>query len=1013
MRKNWQNRKKTTNRNASPAVVGALGAILTAAGVPALPLEREIASAAEPAATLTAALKSENAENSAKSAKSAVVWNLGDATLTLGVDATAVLTRADGGETSAPVRAFSFVSDGRTVEATRVVRKTGKNSTFETLIVEFEDGTRAKFAAKSNPGSVVFRLTALDEKSPVDEIALFRLGAPRGARIAGQINAAIDDDGFRTAVMTAAPNVRPVASHSGRLESDRDGCSHSFRPLPRTDAENVDDGVKTGKTGKVGENGKNGKAASKPVAEFCSTSTRDDDGGWSARGRSFDKPLDLTDCRAIRVRVWGDGNAQRLKIQLGGKTGHRDDYIPIEFKGWRTLDLTGPLLNDLSYDDVRRIAFYYNSLPKKTSVRTLIDRVEAVFGDGADERTVLLEDFSDATSPLWDAPSYVLSANAYKRRGVVPAQCALVAATAENWPKAVERMQRTAKIPSPKPGGGWRDSSQYVRDSYFFLTSFSVDEYEAALQFAKRGGFKQILLLQNSWCESTGRYRVNEKNFPGGTPTLRETIEKFRAEGIRFGLHLLAASVDADDPYLTPVPDKRFLLGESTTLTADLSADPAEKTIPTGPEAAAFPVGEDPYMGSGQVARIDDELIRYGGVDENGLTDCERGLYGTKIAAHRKGAKVARFIRAYGYHLPDLDTDFIDEIAGNFARVANELPLDMIYFDGSELLQRPGDGSEWWYYNARLHKAFYDKINDKNILYQASSCSPYSWHMILRSASADGHDDLKAYLEERSGGFLGMKDNNMRLDVGWYYGYDRNATPDMYEYCLGTTIGYDASFSFQASVGAASKHPFIGEILDLIRTYEELRLSGRVPEETKALLRVDPALCGKKTVEERNALLGKRNDLRLETAADGSKSFRRVVYPLWQEIGADAASRTWELRVEKPCRVGLQAHFREEGETNADAKLVAPRVRIVGEGVDATLEIPSEATRGQYLFALPGETPKRYGLPLAEPEPVEMKEVETRLEPGVYRVEFSADAGSDLPIRVRTPLYTDEVWPIP
>ena len=154
--------------------------------------------------------------------------------------------------------------------------------------------------------------------------------------------------------------------------------------------------------------------------------------------------------------------------------------------------------------------------------------------------------------------------------------------------------------------------------------------------------------------------------------------------------------------------------------------------------------------------------------------------------------------------------------------------------------------------------------------------------------------------------------------------------------------------------------------------------------------------------------------MRLETAPDGSKSFRRVVYPLWQEIGADAASRTWELRVEKPCRLGLQVHFRETDAATADgAKVANPRVKITGGKVDATLAIPSEAARGQYLFALPGETPKRYGQPLAEPEVVEMQDVEIRLEPGVYRVEFSADGGDDLPLRVRTPLYTDEVWPIP
>ncbi|MBQ6826663.1 MAG: hypothetical protein IJO46_01510, partial [Thermoguttaceae bacterium] len=187
MRKNRQNWNKSTKRSAAASVV-ALGAVFAAANVSALAESAAIlATAPEPTA-----LKS---ENSAKPVKPAAVWQLMDATLILGADATAVLKRADGVETSAPIRAFSFVSNGRTVDATRVVRKTEGKTAFETLIVEFEDGTRAKFEAKPGPGSVVFRLLGLDAKSPVDEIAIFRLGAPQGSRIAGQINAAISDDG--------------------------------------------------------------------------------------------------------------------------------------------------------------------------------------------------------------------------------------------------------------------------------------------------------------------------------------------------------------------------------------------------------------------------------------------------------------------------------------------------------------------------------------------------------------------------------------------------------------------------------------------------------------------------------------------------------------------------------------------------------------------------------------------------------------------------------------------------
>lgn len=918
-----------------------------------------------------------------------LVFPLQSGTLSINTDATAQLVRADGTPTGPVVSAFALIDEsGKTIAAERVAKKAA--NAFD---VHFADRSVASFETVSEDRFVLFKLVAADFQSPIGEFSLFRIATPSNTRYAWQINESIYDDGFRVALMTAAVNVRPTCFSNGGTKGDNQNCSHTFTPLARAEAD-PDRAFGDGDF----------------CAEFCAQSKRDDVGGWSVRGKTFDTPLDLTGCRGIRARVFGDSNREALKIQLGGATGHRDDYITIDFDGWKTLTLTAPALNDLSYNDVRRLNFYYNGLPAQSEVRCRIDQVEAVFGEGDSERTVLLEDFESPTLAYWDSPSRILSASTYKRHSLVPAQCALIAADQSDWPDTVERMQKAANLPSPKPGGAWRDASEYVHQSYFFLTYFNVDEYDAALAFAKRGGFKQILLLQNSWCETTGHYRVNEKNFPGGIDTLRETIEKFRAEGIRFGLHFLAASIDPPDAYLTPVPDKRFVLGVNDILAADLDAE--STTIATKGDATKFPTGENPYMGSGQVVRIDDELIAYGKSGSEGLSECQRGLYGTVVSSHQKGTPVAHFVRAYGYHMYDLDTDFPEEIAANFALVANALPLDMIYFDGSERLQRPQDGGDHWYYNARLHRAFFDKVNDKNILYQGSSCSPCSWHQLLRSASADGHDDLKAYLEERSGAFLSMADNNMPLDIGWYYGYDRNATPDMYEYILGATLGYDSSMSFQASVAAAMKHPFIGEILDMIRTYEELRLSGRFPAAWREKFRIDPALAGTKSVEERNALLSKRNDFHLETASDGTQAFRRIIYPLWRQIAAEEPSRTWELAVEQPCRIGLQVHFKEEGTTADDARTVRPRIQIEGEKFSETIEMPVELSRGQYAFALPGKTIARYGLPLTEPDVLEIAAPEIRLAPGKYRVTFAVENGENLPLRVRTPLYTDEVLTI-
>jgi hypothetical protein len=129
----------------------------------------------------------------------------------------------------------------------------------------------------------------------------------------------------------------------------------------------------------------------------------------------------------------------------------------------------------------------------------------------------------------------------------------------------------------------------------------------------------------------------------------------------------------------------------------------------------------------------------------------------------------------------------------------------------------------------------------------------------------------------------------------------------MYEYVLGATIGYDSSMSYQVSMDAASRHPFTGALLDLIARYEKLRLSGRVPDEMRARLRIDPELAGVKTPEERAELLDVRRDYRL-LDEDGHDVFQRVVYEPWREVSpADPASGAWTVQVKQgPARVGFQ-----------------------------------------------------------------------------------------------------------
>jgi hypothetical protein len=809
------------------------------------------------------------------SAKAGADTTLDLTTAKISIDGRGIVTGlgfADGAQwPSAGQPAFAVEVDGKTW-APREVEFAG-----ERCRVRFENGAAAEFRVTTGRGFAVFRLTKLEGGQQLARLRLFNLAVPSGARMASTLNGGAHQGHF-AAVMAGEPNVNAAPSQWGSSKADRPGCSHEFARCDQS---------------KVGNH----------AARFTATSNAEP-GGWSMRGKNFAVPRDLTGCKAIRAWVHGDGKGQALKIQLFDNAGgYRDNYLTIDFQGWRLVTLTDTPVNSLRYDRVASLRFYYNGMPPGQTVTCLIDQVEAIVDRDGREKVELLEDFEAADCPLWSPPVFLLRAETASDHGLDPAAVGVIACPEAEYLDAIERFAIAAGLPHPCPGGVWNKRSPRIKRSYFFLTDFRESQFDEALTIARRGGFDTILLGQESWAAGTGHYAIDRKRFPDGLEGLKRTLGRFKDAGFHVGLHFLGPSIYPPDTYLVPVPDPRLVHGAVTQLSADVDAKATVLPVAASPEK--FPAEDGGYEGSGTVLQVGDELIWYGKRALQapfGFVECRRGHLGTKPAAHGMGDRVVHLVRAYGYHMFDMDTTLLDEVAGHFAKVANACGIEMIYFDGSEQLQ-----GDHWYYNARLHKAFYDKLENKDMLLQASSYSPYSWHLMARSASADGHGDLKGYLDERSGWFDSFQRDGMPLDIGWYYGYDTSSTLDQYEYILGTTIGYDSSMSFQVSCGAAAAHPFTSAILDLIARYEKLRLSGRVPEAMRNRLRVEPILAGVKKPEERARLLDRRREFRM-LGPEGREVFQRVAYDPWHEVkSADAKDTTWTVRVaERQALVGVQ-----------------------------------------------------------------------------------------------------------
>lgn len=504
-----------------------------------------------------------------------------------------------------------------------------------------------------------------------------------------------------------------------------------------------------------------------------------------------------------------------------------------------------------------------------------------------------------------DAPAgVVLAVDTLKAHGITPGAFGIIACPRKRLEATIDAFEKAADLPNPHPGGAWSKISPLAKRDYLFITAFGEKDTDDLIRWAKRGDFPMILIGGESWSVTSGHYEINTKFFPDGLASLKRTFERLRAAGLRVGLHFLAAAVYVNDPYVTPKPDPRLFKDAWAELAE--TVDEKATFIPTAAPPEGFPTEDGGYMGKGMCIQIDDELIHYSEVRTEppyGFAGCSRGYHGTVPAAHTKGARIAHLMRSYGYYLYDLDSSLADEVIGAACRTINAVRADMLYFDGSELLQ-----GDHWYYNAKMQNAYYRRLVNKDTFIQASSYSPYSWHLISRMASADGHGDLKKYLDDRMPWFADYEANLMPLDIGWYYLYDPETTADQFEYILQKALGWGATISLQSNPQNLREHPEAETILDLISTYSRLRRSGLVPEETRKLLR--------EAGREYRLL---RNPLRL----------RRTVYGPWQTV-AGLGEKGAEFQLEpamEQVRLGVQ--IRCGGLVRPGAAYYAPQAALL------------------------------------------------------------------------------------
>jgi len=371
-------------------------------------------------------------------------------------------------------------------------------------------------------------------------------------------------------------------------------------------------------------------------------------------------------------------------------------------------------------------------------------------------------------------------------------------------------------LPHPLIDGVWAKVSPERGRSYL-IADYAEETIDELLAYTRRGGFMTLYHMEPF--ESWGHFEISRMAFPNGTAGLRACAKKAGALGIRLGAHTLTTFIQTNDPYVTPIPDPRLARTGTSALAAEI-----------GPSATEIPV-ESPEFFQNEKANwlhtvvIDQELIRYRVVSAAApwvLLDCQRGAFGTRAAAHARGAEVGKLLdHPYKVFFPNFELQ--REIARTLAKRFNETGLGQMDFDGHEGCASTGQGD---FAYELFPKDFTDNL-DHTVINGTSNSKHFYWHINSYCNWGEPWNEgfREAMQEYRIRNQALFERNYIPNMLGWYLMRETTSLSDV-EWMLARAAGYGAGFAFTSNLEALRKNPETGEILDAIREWETARRSG-------------------------------------------------------------------------------------------------------------------------------------------------------------------------------------------
>ena len=517
--------------------------------------------------------------------------------------------------------------------------------------------------------------------------------------------------------------------------------------------------------------------------------------------------------------------------------------------------------------------------------------------------------------------------------------------------------------------------TELVRGSYYFL-SFGEQDVDKVIDYCRRAGIRQVMMGSGSWCTRVGHYAFSESRYPNGIQGLKGVVDKLHERGILVGMHTFVSKISKTDPYVTPIPDKRFWHRFDAQLAEAVSAEQTQIRVRGSLEdwAGSSRTAERYWeggVGKHREVVVEDEIIQYESVGPEGTWDtfsgCKRGAWGTEAKAHAANTPAVHYgvdgcINGY---IIDQETDLMAEVAERIAGIFNTCGFDMVYFDGGEDVDR----RRYRYYVSNFQEQAMRRFTKRPLLHMGTCMTHRLWHSFARSSTVDTYlntlhgaiiggkppekwPTVKEHINRSVRYMLRVRESMMPGELGWFGIWPKRKDTDglqldEMEYLMCKSLGYDVPVSLQTSFSSMESHVLTPEVLRIFREYETLRLAHAVA----------PDVCAQLQEMDKDFAMvrwqGRTDFVEVEEvpSVGGTHDFRALV----GSFGDGSVATLW--------------HYLREGTVTLD--LDPEAVTLVGlTGVRADLKtaggrpvIPADSTR--HTLVCPGLAPEQLKAALA------------------------------------------------